>query len=168
MYVCKVYVKHMLWYNKTSQWHRSMTRMHAFVSLTIGQWHECMHSCNWLWSMTRMHAFVSLTSGQWHGCMNFGCNRNSFLIKGVTPSKNLLWVSQPMRSHESELLTNQKHQFQPDSWCWQNMELHLRHWPLVNDTDALSVIHAQINLHSRHWPNCIGVIDRPIYRGKKA
>ena len=30
----------------------SMTRMLAYMSLTSGQWHECLHSCHWPVSLT--------------------------------------------------------------------------------------------------------------------
>ena len=52
---------------------------------------------------------------------------------------------------------------------------HLCHWPVVNDTNALSLIYTQqcafvslTNVHSCHWPLCIGVIDHPIRSSKKA
>ena len=49
--------------------------------------------------------------------------------------------------------------------------MHSCHWPMVNDTNALSVIYTQqsafvslTNVHSCHWPTCIRVIDHSLRR----
>ena len=122
-------------------WPQSMTRMHAFLSLTGGQWHGCTHSCHWLQSMTWMHASVSLTAVNDTAAL---CLIYTQPFASLSLKNWFCTIDRFMRECKK-------------AWC-----RHLCHWPVRRVWYTLS------NLHPCHWPNCIPVIDRSIRGCKKA
>ena len=115
-------------------WPQSMTRMHAFVSLTaVNDTDACIRVID-RWSMTRMH-WVWFTLGNLHSCHWPNC---------------ICVIDRSIRGCKKTWFRH---------WC---------HWPMVNDTNALSVIYTQqsasvslTKLHSCHWPLYKGVQKSP-------
>ena len=156
--------------------------MHAFLSLTNGQWHKCMHSCHWpvvndinaciyvidQWSMTK---WMNLC--HWPVVV-FVYKRLQFHL-GLTPKSAFLsltsgqWhectIECDLHSVNCIFVIDQMH------WC---------HWPFYKEVQkslshCIRVIDHWVwftpsDLHLCHWPNalvsltkCICVIDHWVW-----
>ena len=138
--------------------------MHAFLSLTNGQWHKCMHSCHWpvvndinaciyvidQWSMTK---WMNLC--HWPVVV-FVYKRLQFHL-GLTPKSAFLSLTSG-QWHECTIecdLHSVNCIFVIDQWSSLSIKgsnstlvsllnLHFCHWPVVNDMNAqLNVIYIQ-------------------------
>ena len=120
--------------------------MHASVSLTTGQWHECRHSCHWPVVNDTDACIRVIDHGQWHLWMH-SCH---------WPPVNDIFECIRVIDHQSMTPVKAFVSLTTSQW---HLWMHLCHWPLFNDENALSVMSY---MHSCHWPNCIRVIDHSL------